>query len=142
MLSPLRLVAFTVAVLAAAILLGLWLSQLVAPQEAVNGPGQPSASSGSDYTLDENPPADGAKAVLSLPGLRWCAFENVRVEAMRTVVDTDTQRGVYNRALEAHNRKCVGITYDKSDMDKVQAELAARRALLQQQGVGRLEFLR
>lgn len=98
--------------------------------EAPPKPSPPPVAS-SARTEDMPYPGDGSRS-LTQGNIRWCLFQDRRLEIMRRAAqDPDTRQ--FNILVEDFNDRCGRFRYRESDMAVVRAELPLREADLQRQ---------
>lgn len=93
---------------------------------------------GDDLT-ETKPPEHGGDRSLSRAELRWCMFNDIRIEAARPDMRAAKQGQVqaFNAAVTEWNQGCRRYHYARSDRDSVQAQITARRATLETEGRAR-----
>ena len=97
------------------------------------------AACSEDFT--ETRPADGGgERTLSRAELRWCMFNDIRIEAARADVRSAKQGQIqaFNAAVTEWNAACRRYRYSRSDRDAVQRQIDAKRTELE--GEGRARF--
>jgi predicted outer membrane protein len=96
------------------------------------------AACGEDLT-ETKPPEHGGDRSLSRTELRWCMFNDLRIEAARPDMRTAKQGQVqaFNAAVTEWNQGCRRYRYRRSDRDAVQSQLAQRRLALEAEGRAR-----
>ena len=90
--------------------------------------------------LTETKPANGAgERTLSRAELRWCMFNDIRIEAARGDMPGAKQGQVqaFNAAVTEWNAACRRYRYSRSDRDSVQRQIEARRSALEAEGKAR-----
>lgn len=96
------------------------------------------AACSEDFT--ETRPADGGgERTLSRAELRWCMFNDIRIEAARGDMRSATQGQIqaFNAAVAEWNAGCRRYRYSRSDRDAVQRQIDAKRAELEAEGRAR-----
>jgi hypothetical protein len=93
---------------------------------------------GDDLTETKPPEHDGSRS-LSRAELRWCMFNDIRIEAARPDMRgaKQAQVQVFNAAITEWNQGCRRYRYSRSDRDTVQRQLTERRAALETEGKAR-----
>jgi hypothetical protein len=93
---------------------------------------------GDDLT-ETKPPEHGGDRQLSRAELRWCMFNDIRIEAARPGIRGVKQAEVqaFNAAITEWNQGCRRYRYRRSDRDAVQGQIDARRAALEAEGRAR-----
>lgn len=79
-------------------------------------------------------PAAGTGLTLTRANIRYCAFQRVRIEAARPLVQAGTQGQRLNAAVDDYNSRCSDYRYRQSDKDAVDGELLLKRSLLESEG--------
>ena len=83
----------------------------------------PSNSQSMQY---EKPPV-GTNNVLSVPQIRWCVREGIRLETMRDIINSNDGINEFNRLVEDDNRRCRSYRYNRSSLEQAQREVEANR---------------
>lgn len=93
---------------------------------------------GDDFT-ETKPAAHDGSRTLSRAELRWCMFNDIRIEAARPDMRGAKQGQVqaFNAAVTEWNEGCRRYRYSRSDRDAVQRQVDARRATLETEGKAR-----
>ncbi|GGJ13135.1 hypothetical protein [Neoroseomonas lacus] len=93
------------------------------------------AACGDDVT-ETHPPAHDGSRTLSRAELRWCMFNDIRIEAARPDMRgaKQGQLQAFNLAVAEWNKSCRRYRYSRSDRDAVQGQIDARRAQLETEG--------
>ncbi|MBW6398718.1 hypothetical protein KPL78_12715 [Roseomonas sp. HJA6] len=91
-----------------------------------------------DFTETKPPEHDGNRS-LSRAELRWCMFNDIRIEAARADMRTAKQGQVqaFNAAAAEWNASCRRYRHARSDRDSIQRQVDARRQLLENEGRAR-----
>ena len=66
--------------------------------------------------------------VHSLPEIRWCLRQDIRIETWRPLAMTDRQIAVFNQVVEDYNGRCVSYSYYQESMTTAQREVSFRRS--------------
>ncbi len=85
------------------------------PAPAVQTPSA-SQSGGLQYTK----PSVGTNNVLAVPEISWCIREDIRIEAMRDVIDTNEGIGEFNRIVDDYNSRCVSYRFRQGDQSQAE----------------------
>ena len=90
----------------------------------------------SENLTETAPPAHDGSRTLSRAELRWCMFNDIRIEAARPDRRSAKQGQLqaFNTAVTEWNKSCRRYRYSRSDRDSVQGQIAARRAQLEREG--------
>jgi hypothetical protein len=93
---------------------------------------------GDDLAEAKPPEHDGTRS-LSRAELRWCMFNDIRIEAARPGIRGVKQAEVqaFNAAITEWNQGCRRYRYRSSDREAVQNQIATRRAALEAEGRAR-----
>lgn len=93
---------------------------------------------GDDLT-ETKPPEHSGDRSLSRAELRWCMFNDTRIEAARPDMRSANQFQVqaFNAAITEWNAGCRRYRYSRSDRDAVQRQQNERRAALEAEGKAR-----
>lgn len=90
--------------------------------------------------LTETRPASGAgELTFSRAELRWCMFNDIRIEAARGDMPGAKQGQIqaFNAAVAEWNAACRRYRYSRSDGNAVQRQAEARRGALEAEGKAR-----
>jgi peptidoglycan hydrolase-like protein with peptidoglycan-binding domain len=98
-------------------------------------PGTPArqASAPADAPASEERPAAGIGLEFSRANIRYCTFQQIRLEALGPVTE-GADLVVFNALVEDWNARCTRYRYRPTDKDAVDSEAAGRRALLEVEG--------
>jgi hypothetical protein len=77
----------------------------------------------------ERPPV-GQDLVLSVSQIRYCVREEIRLDALRSVLDSGNNYEIdrFNALIDDYNSRCVRFRYRKGDVERVQRELEPLRS--------------
>ncbi len=75
-------------------------------------------------TTEQEPPMFNIEG-LTLPQLRFCKFENARLDILKDLVTT-AMASEYNAKVDNYNNRCGRFRYKESDMTQIDAEIAAK----------------
>lgn len=81
-------------------------------------------STGLQYTK----PSVGTNNVLSVPEIRWCIREGIRIEAMRDVIDTNAGIDEFNRIVNDCNSRCGSYRYRQGSQSRAERDVEAYRS--------------
>ena len=84
--------------------------------------------------IREDIPSVGTDLRLTRSNIRYCSYQEVRLDTARAAVTTDSQRQRYNASVDDFNSRCSRFSYNKSDKAAVDAELPGKRAGLETEG--------
>jgi len=93
------------------------------PAPAVQTPST-TQSAGLQYTK----PSVGTNNVLSVPEIRWCIREGIRIEAMRDVIDTNAGIDEFNRIVNDYNSRCGSYRYREGSQSRAERDVEAYRS--------------
>ena len=102
-----------------------------APPSAESAPSA-QAPSASDALAEERPPG-GAPIEFTRANLRYCTFQQIRLEALGPITE-GADLVVFSALVEDWNGRCTKYGYRSADKDAVDAEAGRRRALLEVEG--------
>ena len=77
--------------------------------------------------LQYDKPPVGRNNVLSVPQLRWCVREGIRIEAMRDYIESNVAVDEFNRGVDDYNRRCASFRYQQGSLEPAQREVEANR---------------
>ena len=88
-----------------------------------------------DEHLQEAPPPRGARRMLNASEIGYCLSEGVRVDAMRSLINSKSSVQVRNFTLRISNFKlrCANLRYENIDIDRVKKSIEARSSQLKQE---------
>lgn len=104
--------------------------QTAAPSQMTFPPPQRSDS----IDISETMPAAGTGLALTRGNIRYCAFQRVRIEAARPLVQAGVQGQRFSAAVDDYNSRCSDYRYRQSDKDAVDGELLLKRSSLESEG--------
>lgn len=81
-------------------------------------------SAGLQYTK----PSVGTNNVLSVPEIRWCIREGIRIEAMRDVIDNNAGIDEFNRIVNDYNSRCGSYRYREGSQSRAERDVKAYRS--------------
>jgi len=81
-------------------------------------------SEGLQYTK----PSVGTNNVLSVSEIRWCIREDIRIEAMRDVVDTNDGIDEFNRIVNDYNSRCGNYLYREGSQSRAERDVDPYRS--------------
>ena len=93
------------------------------PAPAVRAPST-AQSAGLQYTK----PSVGTNNVLSVPQIRWCIREGIRIEAMRSVIDNNAEIGKFNRIVDDYNSRCGSYRYRQGSQSRAERDVEPYRS--------------
>lgn len=80
--------------------------------------------------LSEVKPPVGEGLSLVTSQVRYCVFENVRIEKMQPLIMNNTQVARFNRFVEDYNQRCGRFRYARGTLENAQRQAAQRGAVL------------
>ncbi|WP_426078669.1 hypothetical protein [Janthinobacterium sp. PSPC3-1] len=109
-------------------------SQPPVPSDAAT-PAAPTISAGAGMegaaaaASDERMPPVGRNNVLSIPEIRWCKREKIRIDAIEDVMNpaVELEVGAFNAKVDDYNSRCAEFRYRRGQVEQVDRELAAQR---------------
>jgi len=81
-------------------------------------------SAGLQYTK----PSIGTNNVLSIPKIRWCIREGMRIEAMRNVIDTNAGIDEFNRIVNDYKSRCGSYRYRQGSQSRAERDVEPYRS--------------
>ena len=93
------------------------------PAPAVRAP-----SSVQNAGLQYTKPSVGTNNVLSVPQIRWCIREGIRIEAMRSVIDNNAEVGKFNRTVDDYNSLCGSYRYRQGSQSRAERDVEPYRS--------------
>ncbi len=75
-------------------------------------------------------PPIGTSQTLSVPQICWCLREDIRLEAMRDVVDTFESVEKFNTLVEKYNDRCSSFRYRQGALETARRQVEAQRTQL------------
>ena len=78
---------------------------------------------------DEQEPPVGRNNVLNIPQIRWCKREEIRIEAIESVINNAYEHDVdqFNAKVSDYNSRCGEFRYRRGNVEQVDRELASER---------------
>lgn len=106
--------------------------------------GRPSQGQASPRSGAESKPPPGQDRVLTVPQLRYCTSERVRLDGAQSVMDRQNDADVarFNTWVADFNSRCGSYKYQTADLDSVRQEVDANKARLLAEGSRRLTAAR
>jgi hypothetical protein len=101
------------------------------PAPAVQTPST-TQSAGLQYTQ----PSVGTNNVLSVPEIRWCIREGIRIEAMRDVIDTNAGIDEFNLIVNDNNSRCGSYRYREGSQSIAERDVEAYRSQIVSEAIG------
>jgi len=90
----------------------------------------PTADSSSSQKLSYTKPSIGTNNLLSESEIRWCARENIRLEAMRGPIKTDHGIKVFNQFVDDYNSRCSKYRYRQGTQQRAQRDVETQKRLI------------
>lgn len=81
-------------------------------------------SSGLQYTR----PSIGTGNLLSVPEIRWCIRNGIRIDAMRNLIETNAGIDEFNRIVNDHNSRCGNYRYRQGDQEQAKRSVEPYRS--------------
>lgn len=90
---------------------------------------------GGEGAFEQKPPA-GSGVVLSVPQIRYCLSEKIRVESMEHHLNRYSEVAVrgYNAAVDDYNSRCGNFRYRKGALEAAGRDIEPNRASLEVEG--------
>lgn len=104
--------------------------QTPAPSQTAAPPPQRAETADTSETM----PSVGTGLALTRANIRYCAFQRVRIEAARPLVQAGVQGQRFSTVVDDFNLRCSDYRYRQSDKDAVDAELLGKRYSLESEG--------
>jgi hypothetical protein len=92
-------------------------------------------------SADEDRPLIGTGVNFTRENIRYCEFQGIRLEALRSLVSSDNAFA-FNALIDDWNSRCSQYRYRPSDKSAVDAEVFARQSALQAEGRAMAHTLR
>lgn len=73
-------------------------------------------------------PSVGTNNVLSVAEIRWCIREDIRIEAMRDVIDNNAGIDEFNRFVKDYNSRCSSYRYREGSQSRAERDVEAYRS--------------
>lgn len=93
------------------------------PAPAVQTPSA-TQSAGLQYTK----PSVGTNNVLSVPEIRWCIREGIRIEEMSDIINTNEGIDEFNRIVNDYNSRCGSYRYRQGSQTRAERDVEAYRS--------------
>ena len=78
--------------------------------------------------LQNSKPSVGTNNVLSVPEIRWCIREGIRIEAMREVIDNNAGIDEFNRIVNDFNSRCGSYRYRQGSQSQAERDIEPYRS--------------
>ena len=85
--------------------------------------------------LQYTEPSVGTNNVLSVPELRWCIRGGIRIEAMRSVIDTNEGVNEFNRIVNDYNSRCGSFRYHTGSRSRAERDVESFRSQIVSEAV-------
>ncbi len=87
----------------------------------------------------EEPPPVGNGLSLSMPQLRYCTAENIRLDAAKVVISSysDTDIDIFNALVADYNSRCGQFRYRRGTLESAQSEVEQHRSEMEAEGRAR-----
>lgn len=85
--------------------------------------------------LQYTKPSVGTNNVLSVPEIRWCVREGIRIEAMRKVLDTNAAIDEFNRIVDNCNSRCGRYQYRQGSQYRAERDVEPYRSQIVSQAI-------
>jgi uncharacterized membrane protein (UPF0127 family) len=79
-------------------------------------------------------PPVGTDLSFTQGNLRYCVFQEIRMEAMRPLTFSESSQFIFNAMTDDWNSRCSKYRYQPSDKSVVDAEVVSRRSALEAEG--------
>ena len=112
------------------------------PTPQVSAPTEITPPVTAPITLVEEMPPAGENLVLTTPQVRWCVYEQARLQEMKDLVSSDNELAAFNLVLAQYNERCVHFQYQQGTLESIQQELNQEGKRLQGEGAARILALR
>jgi len=89
----------------------------------------------SSKELSYKKPPVGAYNILSVPQIRWCLRERIRIESIRNLPRTKTEVEAFNRKVDDYNIRCGSFQYSRDALEQARREVKANRERIAQQAI-------
>jgi hypothetical protein len=109
------------------------LGSLTLPSDFPGPSPQQSSAPADAPAAEERPPAGAGGVEFSRANIRYCTFQQIRLEALGPVTE-GADLVVFNALVEDWNKRCTRYSYRPADKEAVDSEAAGRRALLEVEG--------
>ncbi len=73
-------------------------------------------------------PPVGTGNLLSVPQIRWCVREGIRIEAIRDVVDNHSEISRFNRKVTNYNNRCGNYSYYRGNLLRAERDVEPYRS--------------
>jgi hypothetical protein len=84
--------------------------------------------------ISEAMPPVGSGLSLSRSNIRYCSYQDIRLEAARSIITTESQRQGFNTGIDDYNSRCSQYRYLQNDKNAVDTELPGKRYALDAEG--------
>ncbi|MCF1741469.1 hypothetical protein [Paradevosia shaoguanensis] len=96
-------------------------------------------------STEETKPAVGAGKEFNRQNIRYCMYQNARLDAAKSMLVTERSDGViaaFNQQVDDFNSRCGSYRYYDTDFSAVQSEVGAKRAVLTAEGQAMVQVWR
>ncbi|MCW2247745.1 hypothetical protein M2352_003379 [Azospirillum fermentarium] len=117
---------------AGVVAVSLFVRNVHAPNPGAPNPSAPSPSVASFQPTERKPAQNGT--YVSLEELRYCMYQNKRLDGAQPAADTEARKGRFNELVADFNALCSKYTYSMTDMAVVKSELRIYQTSLLEEG--------
>jgi len=103
-------------------------TQTYSPRETASAPARQATSLSQGSAPQYKKPQTGTNNVLSEPEICWCIRENIRIEAMRGVMDTNEGITEFNRIVDDYNSRCGSYRYRQGSQSRAERDVEPYRS--------------
>ena len=93
-------------------------------------PTPPTRSETLSTNFDYSMPPVGSIDVHSVPEIRWCLRQDIRIETWRPLAMTNRQIAAFNQVVEDYNGRCGSYRYYQRSMATARRDIASLRSLI------------
>ena len=84
-------------------------------------------------------PPIGRDNVLSVPEIRWCQREGIRLDTKKTLIKNNSQVSAFNKSVDDYNRRCGSYRYRQGSLERAKREVEKLRVEIET--AARAEFV-
>ena len=131
----------------------IWLIYNIGPSNKKPSFNSPSSSQNSSYPQSNSAPeaqipsatrtaqlryikpSVGTNNVLSVPEIRWCIREGIRIEAMRDIIDTNEGIDKFNQIVDDYNGRCESYRYLQGHKTRAERDVEPFRSQIVKEAI-------
>lgn len=103
------------------------------PSQATRSPSLKTAPSKKTPDITFEMPPVGQNKVHSMPQIRWCLREDMRMDVKRPLIDSNSEVAEFNQSVKNYNRRCGSFKYRRGNLERAKRQVEKLRADIERQ---------